>query len=167
MNYAYTRVSTKTQDLENQAYGIKEWCKQHDVKIDIWYEEKISGTKKWENRELNNIMQRLKPGDMIYATEVSRFGRSLVNVLNFFAQVKDKKCSIYCIKENFTLDDSLESQLMQTMYAFVADLSRRLLSQRIKEALQRKKADGIKLGRPFGCKNKHPSLEKHDAEIVN
>lgn len=165
MIYAYLRVSTKSQDLDNQRYGIKEYCKQHSLGIDAWFQEKISGTKQAEERELGELLRTIKKGDEIICTEFSRLGRSLPDVLETIQKIKEKGAVLRTIKENFVLDDTLSSKILSSVLALVADISRELLSQRVKEGLAARKAKGIRLGRAKGSKNKHHKLEKYHSFI--
>lgn len=160
MIYAYLRVSTDTQTLENQRYGIKQYCKNHNLKIDVWYEEKVSGTKRAQDRELGELLRIIKKDDEIITTEFSRLGRSLPDVLETIQKIKEKGAILKTIKENFVLDDSLSAKILSSVLALISDISRELLSQRVKEGLAQRKAKGIKLGRVVGSKNKHHKLEK-------
>ena len=160
MNYAYLRVSTQQQELENQRYGIKTYCKSRNLKVDVWYEEKISGTKKANERELGELLRLVKKGDTIITTEFSRLGRSLPDVLETIQIIKEKEATLLTIKENFVLDDSLSAKILSSVLALISDISRELLSQRVKEGLASRKAKGMKLGRKEGSKNKHHKLEK-------
>lgn len=159
MNYAYLRVSTTKQDLDNQRYGIKQYAKQHNLKVDVWYEEKVSGTKKAQDRELGELLRIIKRNDEIITTEFSRLGRSLPDVLETIQKIKEKGAILKTIKENFVLDDSLSAKILSSVLALISDISRELLSQRVKEGLAQRKAKGIKLGRRVGSKNKHSKLE--------
>lgn len=159
MIYAYTRVSTSVQTLDNQRYGIKEYCKTHSMKVDFWFEEKVSGKRKAEDRELGDLLRSIKKGDELIVTEFSRLGRSLPDVLETIQKIKEKGAILRTIKENFVLDDSLSAKILSSVLALISDISRDLLSSRIKEALAARKAKGIKLGRRVGSKNKHSKLE--------
>ena len=159
MIFGYTRVSTQTQTLENQVYEIKEYCKTHSKQVDVWYEEKVSGTKKARDRELGELLKVIKEGDTIITTEISRIGRSVVDVLQTIQYIRDKGCVLIAIKQNFVLDDSLNSKIMSYIFSIVAEVERELISSRIKEALASRKAQGQKLGRPYGSNNKHNKLE--------
>lgn len=167
MIYAYTRVSTQQQGLEAQEYGIRNFAKKQGIKIDEWYDEKISGAKKWEKRALGKLMKQCEKGDAIIATEISRFSRSFNNLLQFFSAAAEKGISIKTIKENFSFDGdgSVVSKALLCVYGLVADLSRMLCSQRVTEGLKAVKAQGKKLGRPVGSKNKQHHLEKYSKQI--
>lgn len=61
---------------------------------------------------------------------------------------------IFTEKENYELGDNVQSKVLAFAFGLVAELEREMISKRTKEALQRRKADGKKLGREFGCRNK-------------
>ena len=159
MIYAYLRVSTGIQTLENQRFGIKQFCKTRSMKVDVWYEEKVSGTKKAVDRELGELLKIIKKGDTIISTEFSRLGRSLPDVLETIKIIKERGCVLMTIKENFVLDDTLSAKILSSVLALISDISRELTSQRVKEGLMARKQRGIKLGRRVGSKNKHSKLE--------
>ena len=77
INYGYIRVSTVNQSTDVQRYEIAKYCDLHNIKIDKWVDETISGTKKIQNRKLKYIVDHAKKGDCIICTEVSRLGRSM------------------------------------------------------------------------------------------
>lgn len=160
MIYAYTRVSTKGQFLENQEYGIKEFCKQRGMQVDVWVEEKVTGTKKAEDRKLGDLLRNCQKGDTIITTEISRIGRSVVDVLGVMNTLKQKEVVLIAIKQNFVLDDSLSALMISTIFSLMAQVEKEILSQRVKEGLAARKAAGMKLGRPFGSKNKQNKLFK-------
>lgn len=148
MKYGYLRVSTDKQSYERQLYVLQEY------RLDKIYEEKISGTKKACGREqFELLLQEVTKGDIIYFESMSRMARSmqdLINTTNYL--VKDKKCKVIFIKENLTIGgenglDAMGGLIFNVMGAF-AQFERDLISDRTKQALQAKKAQGIKLGKP-------------------
>ena len=150
MTYAYIRVSSDKQTLENQRYEILQYCHQRQIHVDRWYQEVITGTKRVKDRRLGDLLQRIKPDDLIISTEISRFGRSLYMVLDFFGKCLDKGCQIHTIKDGFQLGDNLQSKVIAFALSLSAEVERKLISQRTKEALAYRKAQGVKLGRPRG-----------------
>lgn len=148
MNYAYLRVSTiDKQEFTRQEFALK------DYKIDQYFQEKISGTKKANNRpEFEKLIQSVKEGDTIYFESMSRMARSmqdLIETTNFLAN--KKKVKVVFIKENIVVGgtgmDAMTSLIFNIMGAF-AQFERDLLSDRTKQALQAIKASGKILGRP-------------------
>ena len=73
MIYAYIRVSTDRQTVENQRYEIDNFCKVRQIKIDRYIEETVSGMKAVDRRELGTLIRRMKKGDTLIASEISRF----------------------------------------------------------------------------------------------
>jgi len=166
MKYAYIRVSTGGQTVENQRFEINNYCKEHNITIDKWIEETISGTKDPEQRLLGDLLKKLKKDDTLICTEISRIGRSLYMIMNIFNTLSKKHVQFYTIKEGFILDDSISSKVVSFAFSLTADIERSLISQRTKEALALRKAQGIQLGRPVGSRNKHHILEPYTEKII-
>ena len=78
--FGYIRVSSDKQTVENQRYEISEFCKAHDIVINGWIEETISGTKHFDKRALGRLIRKAGPGDLIVCSELSRLG--LIGLIN-------------------------------------------------------------------------------------
>jgi len=148
MIYGYIRVSTDKQTVENQRFEIKNYCEKNSIKIDKWLEETASGTKQIKKRRLGILLYSAKKDDVIIASEISRFGRSLLDVMAMLNKLLEKEVNVITIKDNYRLDNSIQSKVLAFSYSLSAEIERQLLSQRTKEALARCKAEGIRLGRP-------------------
>ena len=74
MIYGYIRVSTDKQTVENQRFEIKRFCAQEMMNIDGWIEESVSGTRNHRDRRLGTLLGRVKSGDFIVCSELSRLG---------------------------------------------------------------------------------------------
>lgn len=146
--YGYLRVSTGKQELENNKSAILLKANMLALGQDIeWIEEQISGTVNWNNRELGKLMNRINPGDVIITSEVSRFGRKYLDVVQFLAKASEKKIKIYCTNSDIAIDGSINSQLIIFAHSIAAQIEREHISARTKIALQRKKEQGVQLGR--------------------
>lgn len=146
--YGYLRVSTEKQDIENNKADILK--KANDLKISTFVEfveETISGTVDWKQRELGILYDKLKPGDVLITSELSRFGRSVGQIMEFLSGCDKKKIKIYLTKTDFCIDSSLQSQIMQFAYSLSSQIERELISSRTKTGLERAKEKGVKLGR--------------------
>lgn len=75
-NFAYLRVSTNQQDLQNQKFGILDYCNKNQIGNIKFIEDKTSGKISWQERTIGKIIESAKAGDVILASEVSRLGRS-------------------------------------------------------------------------------------------
>ena len=166
MVYGYIRVSTDKQTVENQRYEIKNFCKKNNMKIDGWIsDEGISGTKDPEKRELGKLLTKVKSGDYILCSELSRLGRSLMMIMAILNECSKKKVNIWTIKDNYRLDNDISSAVIAFAYGLSAQIERQLISQRTKEALARKKAEGVFIGRPKGSLSKKVKLTGNEDKI--
>ena len=165
MIYGYCRVSTTHQHEENQHFVIENFAKNNNMIIDVWIEEKISSSKKLKDRKLGELLQNLKSGDILITTEISRLGRSLLEVMGILQMCLEKDCQVWTLKENFRLGSDIQSKVLAFAFGLSAELSKSLLQERVKESLARLKADGKKLGRPMGAKSKALKLSKNKKRI--
>lgn len=159
MIYGYIRVSSDKQTVENQRYEIKQFCKMSNIEVDDWIEETISGTKNYDKRKLGKILKRIKKGDLIICSELSRLGRSLFMIMDILNICLSKEARVWTIKDNYRLGDDIQSKVLAFAFGLSAEIERNLISQRTKEALKRKKEEGVVLGRPKGSsKQEHYKL---------
>ena len=166
MIYGYCRVSTAHQTQENQRFVIENFAKQNNINIDLWIEEKISSGKKLQDRKLGALLKKLKSGDILITTEISRLGRSLLEVMGILQMCLERECQIWTLKENFRLGTDIQSKVLAFAFGLSAELSRALLRERVRESLARLKADGKKLGRPTGAQSKSLKLSRNRKRIT-
>ena len=166
MTYGYIRVSTDKQTVENQRFEIKEFCKKKNIKIDSWIEETITGTLDPKKRQLGKLLKHVKKEDLIICSELSRLGRSLFMIMSVLNYLMEKEVRIWTIKDNYRLGDDIQSKVLAFAFGLSAEIERNLISQRTKEALARKKAEGIILGRPKG-KAKKVKLSGKEEFIIS
>ena len=150
MVYGYIRVSTDRQTVENQRYEIKNFCKDNNLQVDKWISETISGTKEVDKRRLGKLLKGVRPGDIIICSEISRLGRSLFMIMSVLNRCMEIGAKVWTVKDSYRLGDDITSKVLAFAFGISAEIERRLISQRTKEALARKKSEGVKLGRPKG-----------------
>ncbi|WP_395063216.1 master DNA invertase Mpi family serine-type recombinase [Flavobacterium sp.] len=167
MIYGYIRVSTDRQTVENQRYEISEFCKKQEISVDKWIEETISGTKEVENRKLGKLLNKMKKEDVLICSELSRLGRSLLMIMGILNQCMQNEIQVWTIKDNYRLGNDISSKVLAFAFGLSAEIERNLISQRTKEALARKKAEGVILGRPIGSKSAKTKLTGHEKKITN
>ena len=158
MIYGYIRVSSDKQTVENQRFEINNFCEKNNMQIDGWIEETISGTKAYNKRQLGTLLKRVKKDDLIICAELSRLGRNLFMIMEILNICMTKECKVWTIKDNYRLGEDIQSKVLAFAFGLSAEIERNLISQRTKEALARKRAEGVTLGRPKGRKT---SPEKH------
>ena len=165
MIYGYIRVSTDKQTVENQRFEINQFCKKQEIKVDKWIEETISGTKEVENRKLGKLLNKMKKEDILICSELSRLGRSLLMIMGILNQCMQNEVQVWTIKDNYRLGNDISSKVLAFAFSLSAEIERNLISQRTIEALARKGAEGVILGRPIGSKSLKTKLTGKEAKI--
>jgi len=165
MIYAYIRVSTDKQTTENQQFELLKFADQKAIRIDEWIHETVSGTKKYTDRTLGSLIQQLTPQDTLIVTELSRLGRSLMEVMSILNILMEKKVRVLSVKEGYELGDNINSKVLAFAFSLSAEIERNMISARTKEALARKKSEGKRLGRPQGSLSKQTKLTGKEEEI--
>lgn len=153
MNYGYIRVSSDKQTVENQRFEINNFCEREGLAIDGWIEETISGVKNYDKRKLGKLLSKVKKDDLIICAELSRLGRNLFMIMEILHICMKKECKVWTIKDNYRLGDDIQSKVLAFAFGLSAEIERNLISQRTKEALARKRAEGVVLGRPVGSRS--------------
>ena len=163
--YGYLRGSTGKQDSDNQRKGVDELAVRLGLKIDKYIDDEgVSGTKEPEKRELGKLMKKLKPGDVLLAGEISRLGRSLFMVMRILEFCMKNGVRVYTAKDGYELGDNIQSKVLAFAFGLAAEIEREMISRRTKEALAKKRAEGVILGRPKGRKSSRVKLTgKEDA----
>lgn len=162
MIYGYIRVSTDKQNVENQRFEIENYCKERGMIVNAWIEETISGTKKIDQRKLGKLLNKLKKDDILICAELSRLGRNMFMIMSILNYCMEREIKVWTIKDNYRLGDDLTSKVLAFAFGLSAEIERNLISQRTKEALVKKKAEGITLGRPKGKKSNYYKLSGKD-----
>ena len=146
----YLRVSTQEQDVKKNKAGILELANDKKLGNVKWVEEKISGTKDWKERKLGEVVHGLGKGDNIVTSEISRLGRSTLQVLEVIKECRIRGVSVYAVKGGWEMNESISSKMTLILFGMVAEIERDFISERTKEGLAALKARGIRLGRPPG-----------------
>lgn len=165
MIYGYIRVSSDKQSTENQAFEIIRFTESNHIKIDEWIKEKISSRAELNERKLGGLLKRLKKGDVLITTELSRIGRNLMQIMSILHYCMDRGVRVWTIKDNYRLGADIQSKVLAFAFGLSAEIERNLISQRTKEALKRIKSEGKTLGRPKGRGNNKKKLSGKENKI--
>lgn len=147
---AYLRVSTEKQFLENQREEIVRFAEKNGLSIDRWYTETVSGSVCNKNRKLSGLLDRLRPGDSLIVTEISRLSRTLLEIMTILNSCIKKDVILYSTKEGYIFQNDINSKVLGFAFGLMAEIERNLISMRTKEALARRKKEGVRLGRKKG-----------------
>jgi len=163
--FGYIRVSSNKQTLTHQKFEITKFARLNQIKIDKWIAETISSRKELHRRKLGGLLNDLNAGDIVIACEISRLGRSLLEVMHILENCLNKNCQVWTIKENYRLGDNLQSKVMAFAFGLAAEIERDLISQRTKLSLENVRARGKRLGRPLGAQSRKLKLSKNRRRI--
>ena len=163
---AYLRVSTNTQDLNNQKLAILDFARKERFQVDEFVEITISSRRRQQRSQLQETIGQLNKGDRLIVSELSRLGRSLGQVIAIIDSLVKRKILFVAIKEaiRFEGKQTLQSKVMVTLFALFAEVERDLISERTKEGLAAARAKGKLLGRPKGSLGRS-KLEGREQEI--
>lgn len=159
-------MSTDKQTVENQRFEIRSYCTKNNLVIDRWIEETISGTKNYQVRKLGRLLKAMNKNDILICAELSRLGRNLLMIMSILNLCMQKEIQVWTIKDNYKLGSDISSKVLAFAFGLSAEIERNLISQRTKEALVRKKAEGVKLGRPKGSKSCKKKLTGKENIII-
>ena len=167
-------VSTDKQDLDNQRHGVIEYARKQnwltrntDSQGDglIYYEDTASGKKSWRERDLGKLLDQAKKGDVLLVAEISRLARSTLQVLEILQEAARKEITVHVAKSNMVMDGSLNSKITAVVLGLAAEIEREFISSRTTEALAKRRAAGLPLGRPKGAVSSEKKLDKRKDEI--
>ena len=162
MIYGYIRVSTDRQNTANQRHEIEKFAAFSSLQIDRWVEETVSTRKGLQERRLGRLLGRLQKGDILIATELSRLGRNMLEVMGILQHCLEKDCQIWTLKENYRLGADIQSKVLAFAFSLAGEIERQLISERTRNSLQRLRDEGRRLGRPYGtaanCKSSTAGL---------
>jgi len=161
----YIRVSSNKQTCEHQKYELEQFAKQNHIQINRWVEETISSRKPLNRRKLGQLLEELKPNDILIAAEISRLGRSMMEVMRILETCLNKNCQVWTIKENYRLGDDLQSKVLAFAFGLASEIERRLISQRTKSSLDNIRATGKRLGRPLSAQSKKLKLSRNAKKV--
>jgi DNA invertase Pin-like site-specific DNA recombinase len=164
-NWAYLRVSTDAQDVANQKHGILEYANERGISNLVFIEDSVSGKLSWRERKLGTeLLTKSTAGDIVLFAEVSRIGRSTLQVLEVLEHCTAEKITVHVVKQKMQFDGSMTARITATVLGLAAEIEREFISLRTKEALAARKKDGVTLGRPHGESAKL-KLDAHEREI--
>ena len=148
----YARVSTYGQTLDSQLEQLrKAGCSSRNI-----YREKVTGARA-DRRELNRMLGKLAPGDVVTVTRIDRLARSTFDLFAIVKRIVDTKAQFRSLAEPWADSSSSTGRLMLAVLGGLADVERDLIRTRTAEGRSRAKAQGKHMGRPPSRRRKRPS----------
>ena len=148
--YSYLRVSTDTQDLENQRVLISDYSSSHNLPIDEEISVEISSRKTLKDRRVSELVGKVRKGDSILVSELSRLGRSIPEISTLMRDFSKKGVNVHIIRQGIVTngEQDISTKILITVLGLVSEIERDLISERTKMGLERVKREGKKLGNP-------------------
>jgi DNA invertase Pin-like site-specific DNA recombinase len=139
----YARVSTYGQTLDAQLEQLRAaGCSSRNI-----YREKATGARA-DRRELNRMLGRLAPGDVVTVTRIDRLARSTFDLFGIVKRIVDAKAQFRSLAEPWADTGTSTGRLMLAVLGGLADVERDLIRTRTAEGRSRAKAQGRHMDRP-------------------
>lgn len=167
MVIAYLNVSTDKQHLDIQREEISKFVEQKHLAVDKWIVEVTGEKAKQPGAKLEQVLERVKKGDTLIVTDISRLSRTLYELMEVLTVCLEKGVSIYCIEDRYLFDETMDVRTMTKAFKLVEEIDHALVSTRTKDALAQMKSSGKRLGRPKGSDSKQSFLDAHKEEVIN
>ncbi|EGH95615.1 recombinase family protein [Pseudomonas syringae] len=143
--FGYGRVSTSSQDSENQRIELAGagWA------IDYWFADTISGKSASSQRPaFKDLLSKIRDGETLLVAKLDRLGRDAIDVLQTVRDLGTRSIKVVVHQLGSTDLTSPAGKLLLSMLAAVAEMERDLLIERTQAGLSRARSEGRVLGRP-------------------
>jgi putative DNA-invertase from lambdoid prophage Rac len=153
----YSRVSKSGQSTENQIPVLEQWAQQRGFKIVKVYEEEESAWKAGHQRQLANLLKdaRKRKFQVVLVWALDRLSREgALAILTLVQKLALHGVKVISYQESWTEAPGEMAELLYALTGWVARMESQRRSERTKAGLARIKAQGKRLGRPPGSKDK-------------
>jgi DNA invertase Pin-like site-specific DNA recombinase len=152
----YARVSTQEQTVEQQFVNCRKYCVAQEWAYDEYAEVGVSGSKT-SRTELDRMLQRMRAGEYqaVVVWKLDRLGRSTIHLLQLLEEFRNRGVQLLVTTMGLNTDRP-EGRFFFSVIAAFAELEREFIKQRVQASIDTKRANGIRLGRPPGAKDKRP-----------
>ena len=161
----YLRVSSDKQDLAKQEHLLLKYAQEHDFTIAEFISVEMSSRKSTRERRIDELLSRLKAGDVLLVAELSRLGRNMLEVIHIITQLSDNGVKLLFVRQPELSTAGPHGKLLLAIYSYFAETEREFISMRTKQGLEAARAQGKQLGRPKGSRDKERVLDPYREEI--
>ena len=161
----YIRVSTEEQDLNKQEHLLLKYAQQHEMQIHDFIQVEISSRRTSRERRIDELLARLRDGDVLLVAELSRLGRNMFEAINLINQLSANGVKLVFVRQPELSTAGAHGKLLLAIYSYFAEAEREFISVRTKQGLAAAQANGRQLGRPKGSRDKERVLDPHRDQI--
>ncbi|MCB0016188.1 MAG: recombinase family protein [Anaerolineales bacterium] len=155
----YIRVSSDKQDLQKQEHLLLKYAQQHDLKVSQFINVEISSRKSTKERRIDELLGTVSEGDILLVAELSRLGRNMFEVIEIINQLGAQGVEVVFVRQPELSTVGPHRKLLLAIYSYFAEAEREFISMRTKQGLAAARANGKKLGRPKGSRDKERVLD--------
>jgi DNA invertase Pin-like site-specific DNA recombinase len=151
----YERVSTVDQTVLNQELELLKYCERENIEVfKIYKDEGVSGSKT-SRPQLDLMLQdmRNKYFDVIVVWKYDRLGRSTLHLLQILEELQNKGIRLIATSQNIDSSTPMGRYFITNLLA-LAEMEREMIRERIKLGLDRRRKQGLPIGRQKGAKDK-------------
>jgi len=102
-------------------------------------------SKRLDDRQLGQLLSQLQADNILIVTELSRIGRSILEAMSILHRIMETEAKVFTTKEHYELGNTISSKVLAFAFSLSAEIDRSIISSRTKEALARKKSEGVQL----------------------
>ncbi|MBD8387918.1 recombinase family protein [Dysgonomonas sp. BGC7] len=170
----YARVSTLNQDFNRQINDLTDFAKRNDMIVDCVFAEKVSGTKRQEERpELLRMIDYVNSNkiEKVLVSEVSRLHRTQLGLLETISLLNENKISVYIQNlniETLTEDKKVNpmAQLLVSLLSEIANLEKGNIRERMQSGYKAHLAKGLSVGRKIGYRKDNEAMKEEYTEDI-
>jgi DNA invertase Pin-like site-specific DNA recombinase len=162
-NYLY--VHEESNNLKKHISILEKYMETHSLKIDRTIEDSVSTKVNWKERQIGAILDKGKAGDHIVVYEAAQLACSTSQVIEILSISSSRKVQLHFVKHAAYLKNADDLVNTQYLLDLISKIESDFISKRTTQALARRKAAGLPLGRPKGRGNKSLKLDKYKSDI--
>lgn len=175
MVYCYIRLTGADNDARGYQKQVTRFGMENRLGKINFVVEQTTLVKDWERTQLGILISEARKGDLLIVPDLLMFSKSLIQLGEIVSQIHSKEVWLAALAQDLTFSGEQNDYNEGMLKAFltVSDLERSLISQRMKLALEKRRSEGGKLGRPSGSGRsllddfKDEILQAKDAGVKN
>ena len=167
-HFGYTRVSSVSQNTDNQKYYLLDYGNNNKIQFENILEVVSSSRKSKKDREIDSLLEMVEDGDHIYIVKLDRLGRNTKEVLEIIDEIKNRNVVLHIIKDNIVVnptDTNPITTMFLTLLSAFATMERDFISERTKMGLEKARREGKLIGKQKGSISHNTQFEPFKKKI--
>lgn len=162
-NYIYNHI--ESIDPAGEERCIQAYLKRHNLTMPKHTLDPLSTKTHWTEREIGQIIKNATKDDHVIVFEASHLACSTSQILEILSMAVNRKVHLHFVKYDLHVSNQTEVVETQHLLNLISKIESDFISKRTSQALARRKAAGLPLGRPKGRANKSLKLDKFRQDI--